>query len=107
MKNIEKEILDIFNKTGPLTYYKGFDQLKYCVGMVMEDESKLYCLKKEVYPIIGEKTYSNPRCIERNIRILINNMDLVLFSDIIGVKVDKLTPKMLVKLLVNYLKYKT
>ncbi len=103
---IERAVYSVLNRTGPVGYFKGIKQLVICIEMVLEDEGRLRSLRKSVYPTVAEKTDCNSYCVERNLRKIIEKMDKTELYNATGVKESKkLTPKMLISILVNFIKF--
>ncbi len=103
---IERAVYSVLNRTGPVGYFKGIKQLVICIEVVLEDESKLQSLRKSVYPIVAEKSDCNAYCVERNLRKIISKIDKAELSNITGINVsDKLTPKILINIFMNYIKF--
>lgn len=48
--------------------YQGYQYLLQCVRLVLEDDSRLCALSKQVYQPIAQKYQISYRCVERDIR---------------------------------------
>ena len=48
--------------------YRGYQYLLQCIELVIEDDSRLCALSKQVYQPIARKYQVSHRCIERDIR---------------------------------------
>ena len=48
--------------------YQGYQYLLQCIELVLDDDSRLCALSKQVYQPIAQKYQVSYRCIERDIR---------------------------------------
>lgn len=52
--------------------YKGYYYLVDSLSLIIEDENRLLSIGTELFPVIASKYHTDVRCIERNIRTVIN-----------------------------------
>lgn len=68
MKNITNLLFSI----GIPDTYKGFYYLTDAMTLALEDENRLLSFTTTIFPAIAQKHHTNIRCIERDIRTVIN-----------------------------------
>lgn len=67
-----KVVCDLLRKFNVTSKYKGYFQVIEATMMYVENSDKHLMITKEVYPAIAKKFKDDPRCIELNIRLVIN-----------------------------------
>ncbi len=85
---INTEINNILYAIKPAKYYKGYYQAISVLTICCNDESAMDSLDKKVYPLVGEIYDCNPKCIEKNIRLFLDNIDYSVLSDILNVNIN-------------------
>lgn len=64
------KVQDLFRCFGITKKYQGYDQAILAIDLVMEDESRLSHITKEIYWEVAEKCSCNWFSVERNIRTI-------------------------------------
>lgn len=95
-------------KAGLHCRYKGYNRLVYAVYLVLENESRLEAVVKEVYMPVAERFHCSWGAVERSLRIVgnclwVNNDKLY---EITGIKLTcPPTPADLLDVFATYIKY--
>jgi len=88
MKIEEKNIVDVLKRIGIPPHLKGYAYIKTAICLVLEDESRLHYITKELYPSVAEKHKTTAPRAERAIRhaveVAFDNMPPEMITDIIG-----------------------
>ncbi len=89
--------------------YVGYNYVVYAISYVIQDPCCLEYITKFLYPDIARHFHTSWRCVERNIRTVINLIwkteNKWLLMDICGGKnIDKPTNKEFLRLMANYIK---
>lgn len=66
-------IHEILRRLGIGTRFVGHAILSIAVPLAVEDETRLYCVSKRLYPMIALTLQCPVSCIERNIRTVIEH----------------------------------
>ena len=64
-----KELLNALSINGR---YKGYNITATACELLLEDETLLYIVSRDLYPKVSELCDSNEKCIDRNIRTVAN-----------------------------------
>ncbi len=86
---IEKEIREVIYRIKPLKFYKGFCQSICVLNICCNDEEAMESLDKRVYPLVGEIFNCNPKCIEKNIRMFLYNINYEELSAILNLDIER------------------
>lgn len=95
-------------KAGLHCRYKGYNRLVYAVYLVLENESRLEAVVKEVYMPVAERFHCSWAAVERSLRIAgdrlwVNSNELF---EITGIKLRyPPTPADLLDIFATYIKY--
>ena len=88
MKAEEKTVVDILKRIGIPPHLKGYAYIKTAVLEAVENESVLYYITKELYPVVAEKYKTTVSRVERAIRhaieVAFDNMPPEMIEDIFG-----------------------
>ena len=68
MDAVIREVLQPFGIT---RNYRGHAQLICAVRLVLEDENRLLCVKRDVYEVVAARCGSTYRRVERNLRTVV------------------------------------
>lgn len=60
----------VLRNLGITANYAGYQQTAVAIQLILEDESRLRALQREVYPAVAQKCGSSVSCVERNIRTI-------------------------------------
>lgn len=66
--DLETEITNLLHELGVPAHIKGYQYLRYAIGLVVEDMSILNSITKTLYPEIAIKYETTPNRVERAIR---------------------------------------
>lgn len=69
---IPAEIYDLLYQLGITANYFGFYYASYAVYLAMQQPERLLLVTKFLYPDVAKKYKTNWKCVERNIRTVIN-----------------------------------
>lgn len=69
---IPAEIYDLLYQLGITANYYGFYYASYAVYLAMQQPERLLLITKFLYPDVAKKYKTNWKCVERNIRTVIN-----------------------------------
>lgn len=67
----EQTIVALMHSLGITENYVGFAQLLYAVRLAREKPERLASVTKELYPDVAKAFHTSWRCVERNIRTVI------------------------------------
>lgn len=67
----EQSIVALLHSLGITENYVGFSQLMHAVRLAREKPERLASVTKELYPDVAKAYHTSWRCVERNIRTVI------------------------------------
>ncbi|WP_101877675.1 sporulation initiation factor Spo0A C-terminal domain-containing protein [Lachnoclostridium edouardi] len=70
----EKFVGKVLRNLGAERSYRGFDYITYGTALVVKDGRKLYYITKSLYPEIAIKYRTTWRCVERDIRTIVDTI---------------------------------
>ena len=70
----EKFVGKVLRNLGAERSYRGFDYITYGTALVVKDGRKLYYITKSLYPEIAIKYKTTWRCVERDIRTIVDTI---------------------------------
>lgn len=100
-------VCDILRTLGVGRRFIGHAIISVAVPLAVEDETRLYCVSRQLYPEVAAKLDCTVGCVERNIRTVIdlawrNNPDYL--SELAGYKLSQPpNVKQFLDILVTYL----
>jgi len=108
MNTVEKQaIIDLMHSMGITENYIGFSQLLFAVQLAREDPRRLASVTKEIYPDVAKAYNTSWRCVERNIRTVIEvswSVDPRRISDLANYPLHRRPkPAQFISLLLNHL----
>ncbi len=87
IKQIMKEIRRIMYAIKPQKRYKGYYQVMHVLKICCINHKALDSLDKEVYPLVGIRLDCNPKSIEKNIRMFLDNIDYSKLSELLNMEI--------------------
>ncbi len=104
---INQDISNIMYTIKPRKKYKGYNQAMAVLKICCSDSRAMDSLDREVYPLVAMQFDCNPKTIEKNIRMFLDNIDYAKLSALLDVDItEPLEVKEFIYMVVAYIENK-